>query len=88
MSKRTIYDIGTEILFPSVFAPRKTDYFENPKLRKILEALDDIYNSAASKQGLKLFSKNVMVGFTGCSFYGFFSPKGLRSVEAYVIYIH
>ena len=81
-----MYDIGTEITFSNVFAPRKADYSENPKFWKIPEALDEIYNSAISKQGLKPFSKNGILGFAGCMFYGFFGPEGLLSVEAYVFY--
>ena len=58
--------LGSKFYISSVFAQRKTDYFENPKFRKILEALDDIYISTISKQDLKPFSKSDILGFTGC----------------------
>ena len=66
--------LGPRLYISIVFALRKTDYSENPNIWKIREALDEIYNSAVSKQSLKQFSKNYILGFADCVFYGSLGP--------------
>ena len=44
------------------------------KVVRILEALDEIFDSAKSKQGLKPFSKSDILGFAGWFFFSKMPP--------------